>query len=142
VTCRKPVSDAVARAKLSHPGETMTGMIGKLHGVVIDCPDPSALATFYQELLCMVRLDDEDDWVAIGDSPERPGLAFQRVAEFHAPEWPDPRSPQQFHLDVRVDDIDAAERRVLALGARRLPGEGQDFRVFADPVGHPFCLCR
>ena len=33
-----------------------------------------------------------------------------------------------------------AEPKVLALGARRLPGEGGDFRVYADPVGHPFCL--
>ncbi|MEH1016548.1 VOC family protein [Micromonospora sp. CPCC 206060] len=33
-----------------------------------------------------------------------------------------------------------AEQRVLALGARRLPGAGDDFRVYADPVGHPFCL--
>ena len=29
---------------------------------------------------------------------------------------------------------------MLELGARRLPGGGGDFRVYADPVGHPFCL--
>ena len=45
-----------------------------------------------------------------------------------------------FHLDIRVADVDAAEPRVLQLGARRLPGGGGDFRVYADPVGHPFCL--
>jgi hypothetical protein len=39
-----------------------------------------------------------------------------------------------------VEDIDTAEREVLALGATRLPGDGQDFRVYADPAGHPFCL--
>jgi hypothetical protein len=45
------------------------------------------------------------------------------------------------HLDIRVDDVDAAERDVLALGAKRLPGELEDhYRAFADPVGHPFCL--
>ena len=38
----------------------------------------------------------------------------------------------------RIDVV--AEPKVLALGARRLPGEGGDFRVYADPVGHPFCL--
>ena len=42
--------------------------------------------------------------------------------------------------DIRVADIAEAEPKVLALGARRLPGEGGDFRVYADPVGHPFCL--
>ena len=45
-----------------------------------------------------------------------------------------------FHLDIRVADVDEAEPRVLELGARRLPGGGGDFRVYADPVGHPFCL--
>jgi hypothetical protein len=28
----------------------------------------------------------------------------------------------------------------LQLGAVRLGGEGEDFRVYADPAGHPFCL--
>jgi hypothetical protein len=40
-----------------------------------------------------------------------------------------------------VDDIDEAEPKVLALGATPLPGEGSSFRVYADPAGHPFCLC-
>jgi hypothetical protein len=45
-----------------------------------------------------------------------------------------------FHLDIRVAGIDEAEPKVLTLGARRLIGGGADFRVYADPVGHPFCL--
>ena len=49
-------------------------------------------------------------------------------------------SGMQFHLDVRVADVEEAEPKVLALGARKLPGGGGDFRVYADPVGHPFCL--
>ena len=44
------------------------------------------------------------------------------------------------HFDVLVDDLDAAEEAAVAWGARRLPGGGERFRVFADPVGHPFCL--
>jgi hypothetical protein len=40
-----------------------------------------------------------------------------------------------------VDDVDAAERAVLALGATRLDAAHEGgFRVFADPAGHPFCL--
>jgi hypothetical protein len=47
---------------------------------------------------------------------------------------------------LTVDDVDAVERQVLALGARKhevQPGEaaGDPFRVYLDPVGHPFCLC-
>ena len=115
-------------------------MIGRWHGLVIDCPDPSALARFYQELLGIQRIQDDDHWVVIGDAPDRPGLAFHRAAELRAPQWPDPERPQQMHLDVRVEDIGQAEQQVLVLGARRLPGEGEGFRVYSDPAGHPFCL--
>jgi hypothetical protein len=44
------------------------------------------------------------------------------------------------HLDVRVDNLDVAEQQVLALGATRLDGSGEPFRVFADLAGHPFRL--
>ncbi|MBW8767235.1 MAG: hypothetical protein JF630_13750 [Geodermatophilales bacterium] len=67
-------------------------------------------------------------------------IAFQQAPDLRPPDWPDPERPQQFHLDIRVADIDEAEPQVLALGARRLPGGGGDFRVYADPAGHPFCL--
>ncbi len=52
-------------------------MTGKWHGLVIDTPDPHGLATFYQELLGFVRVQDDDHWVVIGDSADWPGLAFQ-----------------------------------------------------------------
>jgi catechol 2,3-dioxygenase-like lactoylglutathione lyase family enzyme len=119
----------------------MAGMIGELRTVVIDCPDPRALARFYAELLGLpVTYDDEDEWVVIGGQAGQPRVAFQQAPDLHAPRWPDPERPQQFHLDVTVDDIEAAEAKVLALGAERLPGSGDDFRVYADPAGHPFCL--
>jgi hypothetical protein len=68
-------------------------------------------------------------------------LSFQHASDYQPPRWPDPAFPQQFHIDVIVDDIAEAEPKVLALGATRLPGEGSSFRVYADPAGHPFCLC-
>jgi hypothetical protein len=114
-------------------------MIGQLHSVVIDAPDPHALATFYADLLGMeVKGAPGDDWVVASGAGHR--LAFQEAPDLKPPDWPDPERPQQFHLDVFVHDIDEAEPQALALGARRLPGEGGDFRVYADPVGHPFCL--
>ncbi|GAA4583345.1 hypothetical protein GCM10023194_20410 [Planotetraspora phitsanulokensis] len=57
---------------------------------------------------------------------------------------PDPEHPQQFHLDVTVDDLAEAETEVLALGAVKhahQPGVDGGFTVFLDPAGHPFCLC-
>jgi hypothetical protein len=98
-------------------------MIGQLEKTVIDCPDPRALAEFYAEVLGMRE------------------LAFQRADPYVAPRWPDPAHPQQLHLDIYVEDFDAAEEAVVALGAVRTPGEREGgFRVFADPAGHPFCL--
>jgi catechol 2,3-dioxygenase-like lactoylglutathione lyase family enzyme len=127
-------------AQASYPDPRMMRMTGPVHGVVIDCPDPDALAGFYEQLLAMVRVNNEDGWVVIGDSPDRPGLAFQKIDNYRAPTWPDPDVPQQIHLDIKVDDLDTAEKRALELGAKRLPGGGINFRVFADPAGHPFCL--
>ncbi len=53
-----------------------------------------------------------------------------------------PGCAQQVHLDVMVDDLDAAEHAVLDLGAIKHEHQpGETFRVFLDPAGHPFCLC-
>ncbi|MEV5818833.1 VOC family protein [Micromonospora haikouensis] len=59
---------------------------------------------------------------------------------------PDPRALAAFYaeltgLPLAEGDSDGDEWVVLALGARRLDGEGEGFRVYADPAGHPFCLC-
>ncbi len=75
----------------------------------------------------------------IGNDGEQPVL-FQQVADYTAPRWPDPAYPQQFHLDIAVDDLDAGEAAVRAIGATRLEGGGKTFRVFADPASKPFCL--
>ncbi|PYY38885.1 VOC family protein [Curtobacterium sp. MCPF17_046] len=124
-------------------------MIGSLDVVVLDCPDPAALARFYAELLGGVveeteTLTPDDEWVEVTlpFAGHRPLLAFQRVDDYRAPVWPGQDVPQQAHLDVKVDDLDAGERAVLAIGAAAT-GEGTDtFRVYLDPAGHPFCLVR
>jgi catechol 2,3-dioxygenase-like lactoylglutathione lyase family enzyme len=118
-------------------------VIGRLEKTVLDCPDPRSLAAFYAEVLGMrINEDTDGDWVVIGHEPGMRELAFQRATPYLAPVWPDPGHPQQLHVDIRVEDVDAAERAVLALGAARLPPSEDEkgFRVFADPAGHPFCL--
>jgi catechol 2,3-dioxygenase-like lactoylglutathione lyase family enzyme len=108
---------------------------------VIDCPDPRALAKFYCQVLGMQVNEDIDGWVVIGSGPGLRQLAFQRTSEWVPPRWPDPAYPQQLHLDIRVNDADQAEQELLALGATRVAGERETgFRVFIDPVGHPFCI--
>jgi Glyoxalase-like domain len=82
---------------------------------------------------------EADGMAMIGEDGRQP-VMFQQVAQYRAPRWPDPAFPQQFHLDVRVADVDAAESAALALGASRLDGAGPTWRVYADPAGKPFCL--
>lgn len=117
-------------------------MIGQLRSVVVDCKDPKALVAFYKELLGgTVSAEDDDTWQVLTD-PDGRRLAFQYSPEHEPPRFPDPRGSQQFHLDVLVDDVDDAERKVLEIGATRVTdavGETQ-FKVFRDPAGHTFCL--
>lgn len=115
-------------------------MIGRLHHVVIDCPDPASLAAFYSELLGLPITYRSDDWVVIARNDTTSGVAFQLAPEHQPPDWPDPDRPQQYHVDVMVDDVAAAEPLVLELGARRLSAGSDGPRVYADPAGHPFCL--
>lgn len=112
-------------------------MIGRMHHLVIDCPDPAALAAFYSELLGWPMTYRSADFVVVARDDSTSGVAFQLAPDQPPPTWPDPAIPQQMHVDVMVDDPAAADSQVLALGARRLPG-GE--HVYADPAGHPFCL--
>jgi catechol 2,3-dioxygenase-like lactoylglutathione lyase family enzyme len=118
----------------------METVIGRLHHVIVDCPDPEALAGFYSELLGLPITWLDDDFAVISRDSTSSGIGFQLASDFRPPQWPDPSRPQQMHFDVMVDDVDAAEPRVLALGARRLTGDDGSSRVYADPAGHPFCL--
>jgi hypothetical protein len=113
----------------------------ELEKPVIDCPDPRGLAAFYARLLRLRVLESAPDWVVLGRREGMRELAFQRVEPWVPPTWPDPDQPQQMHLDIRVDDVDAVEALALSLGARRAPGSPElGYRVFLDPAGHPFCL--
>ncbi|MEO6605154.1 MAG: VOC family protein, partial [Aeromicrobium sp.] len=94
---------------------------------------------FYTSLAGWEQIYADDEWITITtDDGWRIGL--QLAPDHVAPQWPDPAHPQQLHLDIQVDDIEAAEPKALALGATKLPGEGPDWRVYADPAGKPFCL--
>jgi catechol 2,3-dioxygenase-like lactoylglutathione lyase family enzyme len=116
----------------------MAAMIGRLHHVVLDCPSPQELAEFYSELLGQPITYQSDDWVVVASGDASSGLAFQLAPDHRPPTWPDLAVPQQFHLDIMVQDVASSGPRVLALGATKLDGED----VYADPAGHPFCLIR
>lgn len=125
----------------------MCGVIGNLQCVVLDCPEPAVLAEFYRGLLGgeVDRPDRRwtlnEQWSTLHTDT---GLVFcfQQADDFRAPAWPDPERPQQFHLDVGVDDLDEAQAAAVTLGATLLDagGQGRIWRIMADPAGHPFCL--
>jgi catechol-2,3-dioxygenase len=118
--------------------------LARMRSVVLDCPDPHSLAQFYQAVVGGEITVSESDWVVLVVDGLR--LAFQQADDYAPPTWPAGERPQQFHLDLSVDDVEAVEPKVLALGATKhavQPGEADDdtFRVYLDPAGHPFCLC-
>lgn len=118
--------------------------IAKFGLVALDCPDPVALARFYQQIVGgeLVTSPGNDDWVTL-ELSDATDIGFQQVADFTPPEWPD-GAPQQAHLDFDVADLDSGEQAVLAIGGRktRLQPSPERWRVFLDPVGHPFCLVK
>jgi predicted enzyme related to lactoylglutathione lyase len=115
--------------------------IAKLDVVALDCPEPRKLADFYAALLDGTVTDDDGEWVVL----KVPGgqLAFQKAPGHVPPAWPSAGASQQLHLDLTVEDQDRAEKEVLALGATVLDAadRSRTWRVYADPAGHPFCLC-
>ncbi len=121
-------------------------MPATLQCIVLDCPEPVVLARFYQALLGgeVDRPDPrwrvDEDWSTLHVNGIV--LGFQRSFDYRPPHWPDPAFPQQFHLDFEVDDFRESHDLVLAHGGRLLNPDlgGRGWRVYADPVGHPFCL--
>lgn len=114
--------------------------IARFPSIVLDCPDPFALAAFYGALLDWKVSASADGAEVRADYGQC--IGFQQVADYNSPRWPSQEVPQQMHLDVMVDDLDEAEAAVLELGATKPEHQpGTTFRVFLDPAGHPFCLC-
>jgi catechol 2,3-dioxygenase-like lactoylglutathione lyase family enzyme len=115
----------------------------KLTATVLDAPDPRELAGFYRRLLGWPVGADEPDWVTLVPPEGSSGLSFQREPVYERPTWPAVRGRQQMmlHLDIEVDDLEAAGAHAVAAGAVLAEFQPQeDVRVYLDPVGHPFCL--
>lgn len=113
--------------------------------VTFDAADLTAESRFWAGMLGGT-VDAEDDWhMVFVDGKPRVGV---QLAPNHVPpEWPH-GTPQQVHLDLWVDDPKAAHDEALSLGAKLLqPAEdttaesSDDYQVYADPAGHPFCIC-
>lgn len=114
-------------------------------GTVLDAPDARSLADFYARLLDWKVGKYEPEWATVAPSEGVAYLGFQTSPEYVAPEWPPIEGRQQMmmHLDIEVDDLDAAVADAIELGATVADYQPQEqVRVMLDPVGHPFCLYR
>ena len=77
--------------------------IARMRAVVLDCPDPRALAEFYRALMGGEITYADDDWVNLRDGGNVL-LSFQRAPDYKAPDCPNAEHGQQFHIDATVGD--------------------------------------
>jgi catechol 2,3-dioxygenase-like lactoylglutathione lyase family enzyme len=114
-------------------------------GTAIEAPDPGALGRFYSRLLGWT-IGHEDPTTTVLVAPGGASfLVFQLADGYVPPVWPPSRGEQRpmLHFDFQVGDLEEAVEEALDLGARLATLQPQDnVRVFLDPAGHPFCLCR
>ena len=121
---------------MARPAMTLTA-------TVLGAPDANALADFYSELLGWEARADEPGWVALASPGGGASLSFQTEEGHVPPVWPAGAGDQQMmmHLDIEVDDLDAAGAHAVRCGATLAEYQPQDdVRVYLDPAGHPFCL--
>ncbi|MET9519470.1 VOC family protein [Streptomyces sp. NPDC002994] len=117
----------------------------KLSAITLDCPDPLALAAFYQQATGLERHPKSNADFAGLNREDGLFIGFQRVDDYRAPSWPDQTIPQQLHICFKVEeDLDEAEAQLLELGAGKPDHQPLEdkWRVLTDPAGHPFCLLR
>jgi catechol 2,3-dioxygenase-like lactoylglutathione lyase family enzyme len=125
--------------------------IAKLAATVLDCPDPTSLAKFYESITGwpVVEIYTSSDaerivgWAYLENESGGATIGFARVDNYRAPTWPEGEIQQQEHLEFAVADLDRGEAAILEIGARKADFQpGTTFRVFLDPAGHPFCLIK
>lgn len=122
--------------------------------VTIGAPDPRALAGFYGRMLQWPVANEEPPgaeeppeagWAQLRPPPDEvgPTLNFEFEPDYTPPVWPSVAGEQQVmtHLDIAVDDLDAAVTWAVDAGATLADYQPQDdVRVMLDPARHPFCL--
>ena len=119
----------------------MSTAIARLAMVTLDTADPAASAAFWSGMLGWEVTYSEGDYAML-TGPSN-ALGFGRIEGYVAPEWPNENGSKQFHFDLAVDDLDAAQEAAVELGATVAdPQPSETWRVLLDPSGHPFCLTK
>jgi len=120
----------------------MSTPIARIAMVTLDTADPAASAAFWSGMLGWDVAYQEGDYAML-TGPDGLALGFGTLEDHEPPGWPNEHGSKQFHLDLAVEDLDAAATQCVELGAT-LPDEqpGETWRVLLDPSGHPFCLTQ
>lgn len=116
--------------------------------LTLDCEDGEELAEFWSLLLGWeIVARDGHGWLQLRDPSGGVGLSIQAEADYDRPVWPEQSGHQakMMHMEILVDDLEAAVDRAIALGgveARHQPPDRDQrrLRVMLDTAGHPFCL--
>jgi hypothetical protein len=125
----------LANVQIWHPGAASDADRAAYWG---DEGEGGRLASLYGELLGMRRVDVGYEKL-VHDDGRWPEIGFEDGREDRRAAWPDPRFPQQGHLDIEVGDLAAAESVARRWGATPAGADG-GHAIWIDPVGHPFCL--
>jgi hypothetical protein len=114
--------------------------VARLAMASLDCADPKVLTDFWTALLDGTVIAVTDDVSVI--QTDTIWIGAIRVPDYTPPTWPGGATPKHMHLDLAVTDLDAAEAEALRLGATKADHQPQpdEWRIFFDPAGHPFCL--
>ncbi|UQA93617.1 VOC family protein [Streptomyces halobius] len=125
---RPPVGKVSSYAFWGHDGRVLADFYAAALGwkVTKEFPDEHGVPVAF--------IVNDPDWTTT--------YVFYTAKNFTPPNWPADELP--FHLDLAFDDIEAAVRRLLELGATKpehQPG-GEQWTVLLDPSGQPFCVSR
>ena len=90
-----------------------------------------------------VASEEQPEWVTLEWEPVG-RFSFHRCEGYVPPRWPRGHGEHQAHFDLLVEDLAEACGVVEKAGGRPLtpildPGP-KEWRIYADPAGHPFCL--
>lgn len=114
--------------------------VARLALTALDCAEPAPLAEFWAALLDGTIVMRTEQVVVVKTGSML--LGATRVPDYTPPTWPDGAAPKRMHLDLAVRDLDEAEDAALRLGATKAGEQPRpdQWRVYLDPAGHPFCL--
>jgi hypothetical protein len=104
----------------------------RLHGLVVDCADPGALARWWGRVYDTPVTDNGGGWLTLAEVPGMP------IATMDFVPVPEPKAVKnRVHWDVSAADV----APLVAAGATVLRAADGEVRwhVLADPEGNEFC---